>query len=94
MREHRLGDRLDVVRDEVLARVEKLDYPAGTFSVFLKRFTAGARVRVTPWLVAQTNFVPLLIHCCPRTTVVVPKHREPPLPPESVLHVWLAYSPL
>src|SRR5581483_11965927 len=40
-----------------VARVEKLDYPAGQFSAFLKRFTAGARVRVTPWLVAQANFV-------------------------------------
>lgn len=40
-----------------VARVEKLDYDAGRFSQYFKRMTAGARVRIRPWLVAQANVV-------------------------------------
>jgi hypothetical protein len=40
-----------------VARVERLDYDAGRFSAYYRRLTLGARVRVTPWLVAQTNFL-------------------------------------
>lgn len=40
-----------------VARVERLDYDAGPFSMYLKRLTVGGRVRVRPWLVGQVNLV-------------------------------------
>jgi hypothetical protein len=40
-----------------VARVERLDYNAGRFSSFPRRYTTGARVRVTPFLVLQGNLI-------------------------------------
>ena len=38
-------------------RAERLDYDAGKRSEYLRRYTAGARVRVTSALSFQTNFI-------------------------------------
>jgi hypothetical protein len=38
-------------------RAERLDYPAGRFSSFPRRYTTGARVRVSSMLVGQLNIV-------------------------------------
>jgi hypothetical protein len=40
-----------------VARIERLDYDADEFSEYLRRFTAGARVRFTPVIGAQINLV-------------------------------------
>jgi hypothetical protein len=40
-----------------VARAEKLDYLAGAFSSFPRRYTAGARVRLASMLVAQVNAI-------------------------------------
>lgn len=40
-----------------LARVERLDYFAGRFSRFPRRYSVGAKIRVTPTLTAQINQV-------------------------------------
>jgi hypothetical protein len=38
-------------------RVERLDYDAGPFSFYDRRFTGGARVHVLQWLTAQVNVI-------------------------------------
>jgi hypothetical protein len=38
-----------------LARIERLDYEAGPFSLFLHRFTAGTRIRLPRCFTAQVN---------------------------------------
>lgn len=40
-----------------VARVERLDYDAGPFSRYPRRYSAGTKIRVARWLSAQTNFV-------------------------------------
>jgi len=40
-----------------LARVERLDYLAGPFSEFPRRYSLGARVRLKPRFAAQVNYV-------------------------------------
>lgn len=40
-----------------VARVERLDYDAGPFSFYDRRFTGGARVHVLQWLTAQVNVI-------------------------------------
>jgi hypothetical protein len=37
--------------------VERLDYDAGPFSFYDRRFTGGARVHVLQWLTAQVNVI-------------------------------------
>jgi hypothetical protein len=39
----------------VVGRAERLDYDAGPFSKFLRRYTAGARVRLTPTFAAVVD---------------------------------------
>ena len=56
----------------LVARAERLDYPAGRFSAYGRRYTAGARVQITSSLVGQINVMhqPLtLIAAQKRTTV-------------------------
>lgn len=40
-----------------LARIERLDYEAGPFSLFLHRFTTGARIRLPRCFTAQINVI-------------------------------------
>jgi hypothetical protein len=40
-----------------VARVERLDYFAGRFSEFPRRYTVGAKIRVTNRLTAQVNYL-------------------------------------
>lgn len=40
-----------------VSRIERLDYVAGPFSRFPRRYTAGAKVRAASWLVGQVNLV-------------------------------------
>lgn len=40
-----------------VSRIERLDYLAGPFSRFPRRYTAGAKLRAASWLVAQVNVV-------------------------------------
>ncbi len=40
-----------------IARAERLDYDAGEFSEYIRRYTAGARVRLTPNFSAAVNVV-------------------------------------
>ena len=40
-----------------VARAEKLDYLAGRFSSYPRRYTAGARVRLASMLVAHVNVI-------------------------------------
>src|SRR5205814_7559105 len=40
-----------------VARVERLDYFADPYSEFPRRYTVGARVRVTQGLTAQVNYI-------------------------------------
>jgi hypothetical protein len=40
-----------------VARVEQLDYDAGPFSTFVRRFTIGGRLRLPFTLGAQVNLV-------------------------------------
>ncbi|MGE3704025.1 MAG: hypothetical protein AB7I13_02050 [Vicinamibacterales bacterium] len=41
----------------LVSRIERLDYFAGPFSRFPRRFTAGVKVRGASWLVGQVNVV-------------------------------------
>lgn len=40
-----------------VARIERLDYFAGPFSEFPRRYTAGAKIRLTQGLTAQVNYI-------------------------------------
>jgi hypothetical protein len=40
-----------------VARIERLDYFAGPFSSFPRRYAAGVKIRGPRYLVAQVNFV-------------------------------------
>jgi hypothetical protein len=40
-----------------VARIERLDYDAGPFSFYDRRFTAGARVHLLQWLTGQINVI-------------------------------------
>ncbi len=58
------GEYLDAIVHRVgmgpvtaVARVERLDYDAGPFSQFLRRYTAGARVRISSMLSAVVNAI-------------------------------------
>lgn len=62
-----------------VARIERLDYLAGMFSAFPRRYTAGARIRLTHGLTAEINHVRQ-----PYDTVLDPGHTS--------LDVALTYS--
>jgi hypothetical protein len=52
-----LVHRPSMERVTAIARVEYLDYFAGRFSAFPRRYTAGTKVRASDRLIAQVNYV-------------------------------------
>jgi hypothetical protein len=40
-----------------VARAERLDYDAGEFSEYLRRYTAGTRLRLTSFLAVSVNLI-------------------------------------